>query len=141
MINMYDISHMRANSKLLYCRTIGEIRKNFCAESGQKNNVLASSSFNISNFKNWISNDKSLFERAVSVESLKRAWYLLKCKSGISITNARQFNPSRVDDSWFIQMSQKLGDGSFRPLLHHKSIRIFKFDSTVKTIPVKNPGI
>lgn len=31
----------------------------------------------------WITNDNKLFERVVSVEALKRAWYVQKSKPGM----------------------------------------------------------
>ena len=59
----------------------GEARKYFSILLGEKDNEPAVSIETKNKFDNtidekWITNDNKLFERAVSVEALKRAWYV-----------------------------------------------------------------
>jgi hypothetical protein len=49
----------------------------------------------------------NLFERAVSVEALKRAWYMIKSKPGLN-----QETLNKISDSWFITTNKKLLEGS-----------------------------
>jgi hypothetical protein len=63
---------------------------------------------------NWFANDEKLFERAVSVDSLKRAWFTLKSKPGMLTKGADNVTLSCISDAWFIKTSMKLFEGSFK---------------------------
>jgi len=63
---------------------------------------------------NWFRNDEKLFERAVSVESLKKAWFMLKSNQSTMSVGTSRGTLSGISNHWFEAKSKKLLDGSFK---------------------------
>lgn len=92
---------------------------------------------------NWFVNDSRFFEKALSTDSLKRAWFALKSKQGVSIEGASKITLSSISEAWFYKSSKKLINGSFqypnrKKLLIDKqnsgSIQLTVVDSEIKVI-------
>jgi len=64
--------------------------------------------------KNWFKNDEKLFERAVSVDSLKRACFVLRSKSNMPLKKLNSILLNGINDAWFVKTSKKLLEGSFQ---------------------------
>ena len=87
-VNKCETLYMRTSRR--YWSAAGEARKYFSTLSGEKNNesaVLAETKNKFDNIiaEKLITNDNKLFERAVSVEVLKRAWCNKKSEPGMMI--------------------------------------------------------
>lgn len=114
--NNSEILHMRTSWS--YRSPAGETRKYFSTLSGEKDNELAVSIETKNKFDNiidekWITNDNKLFERAVSVEALKRAWYVQKSKPGMMTKGSGGETLNSISDQWFLTTSKK----TFRRIL------------------------
>jgi hypothetical protein len=78
----------------------GETRKNFSTSLSENKNESASNYTVIKKIEmNWLVNDEKLFERAVSVDSLKRAWFTLKSKLGMFTKGADNVTLSGISDA------------------------------------------
>lgn len=112
--NMYGILHMRTSHRI---SVAGETRKYFSTSLGKLENGSASLRKNIEEEKlnlNWFRNDTNLFERAVSVEALKRAWYTIKSKPGMFTKSIDEITLDKLSESWFVTTNKKLIEGSFK---------------------------
>ena len=61
----------------------------------------------------WFKNDKKLFQRAISVSSLKKAWYVT-FYTNMRNNNSHNVKYEVINNSWFIIINQKLLKGSFK---------------------------
>merc|ERR1711957_618717 len=59
-------------------------------------------------------NDEKFFERAVSADSLKRAWFALRSKSNMPTKKLNSTFPNGINDAWFVKTNKKLLEGSFQ---------------------------
>jgi len=123
----------------------GEARKYFSTLSGEKDNesaVLAETKNKFDNIidEKWITNDNKLFERAISVEALKRAWYNQKSKSGMMTKGSDEETLNNVSDQWFITTSKKLLEGSFK-YPNRRRVLIDKPDGGTRSLTITNPRI
>ena len=138
--NMHGISHMRTSHRL---SVVGESRKYFSTLLGEMENESAS---NLKTIKeeildpNWFKNDNKLFERAVSVEALKRAWYMIKSKPGSLTPGSNQETLNQISDSWFVTTSKKLLEGSFK-YPDRKRLLIDKPNGDKRPLTIANPRI
>jgi hypothetical protein len=89
---------------------------------------------------NWFKNDNKLFEKAISVNALKKAWSMLKSKLNMSIFNSNIALLNKIDNNWFIKTSAKLLKGIFK-YPNKKQIYINKLNSNKKFISIYNPKI
>lgn len=115
--NKYGILCMCTSYRLQQTSVTGETRKNFSTLLGEKENESASNNTIIKKIEtNCFMNDEKLFEKAVSVDSLKRAWFILKSKSDMSTKRGERDNVALngISDTWFIKTSMKLLEGSFK---------------------------
>jgi retron-type reverse transcriptase len=119
----------------------GETRKNFSTSLGEKKNESASNYKGMEKIEtNWFTNDEKLFERAVSVDSLKRAWFALKSKPGMSTKGTDNVTLSGISDAWFIKTSMKLLEGSYQ-YPNKKRVLIDKPDGGKRPLTIANPRI
>jgi retron-type reverse transcriptase len=124
----------------------GESRKTFCTSLGEKDNELASNykitdNSNFNSFDNgWSINNNKLFDRAVSIDSLKRAWFKLKSKPGMSIRGSNEETLSGISESWFRTTSQKLSEGSFK-YPNRRRVFIDKPDGSKRPLTIANPRV
>jgi len=114
--NMSGILYMRTSHGLFVA---GEARKYFSILSDKLENGPASYSNDISEEKhlknlNWFKNDEKYFERAVSSDALKKAWFSLKDKLNTLHVKTDQVTLSSLRDYWFVTTSRKLLKGSFK---------------------------
>jgi len=138
--NMFGILHMRTSHR---SSVTGETRKYFSTLSGEMENELASSFENIKNKEfnlDWFKNDKKLFERAVSVESLKRAWYMLKSKPGMLTKGIDLVTLDKISDQWFVSVNKKLLEGSFK-YPDRRRVLIEKSSGGKRSLTMANPRI
>lgn len=140
--NMPGILHMRTSHSL---SVAGEIRKYFSTSSGELENGSASYFNNISEEEHkidsdWFKNDRKLFERAVSVDALKRAWFMLKSKPGMMTVGTSQVTLNSISDSWFVTASRKLLEGSFK-YPDRRRVLIDKLDGGKRPLTIANPRI
>jgi retron-type reverse transcriptase len=123
----------------------GETRKYFSTLLGESENGSASLS-NVTNDKeheidlNWFRNDEKLFERAVSVESLKRAWFMLKSNQGMMTVGTSRETLNGISNHWFEATSKKLLDGSFKYPNRRRAL-IDKPDGGERPLTIANPRI
>lgn len=89
---------------------------------------------------NWFTNDEKLFERAVSVGSLKKAWLALKSKPGMSTKGKDNVTLSGISDAWFIKTSIKLLEGSYL-YPNRRRVLIDKPDGGKRPLTIANPRI
>lgn len=139
--NMYGILHMRTSHRI---SVAGETRKYFSTLSGELENGSAFLHKIIEEKKlnsNWFRNDKKLFERAVSVEALKRAWYMIKSKPGMLTKGTDEITLDKLlSESWFVTTSKKLIEGSFKyPKL--RKMFIDKPSGGKRSLTIVNPRI
>lgn len=88
----------------------------------------------------WFINDNKLFERAVSVAALKRAWSQLKSKPGMSTKGSGKETLSAISDAWFITTSQKLLEGSFK-YPNRRRVPMDKPDGGIRPLTMANPRV
>ncbi|WP_391594141.1 cytochrome c oxidase subunit 3, partial [Winogradskyella sp.] len=115
--NQSEILHMRTSRGHRFAA--GEARKYFSTLSGEKDNesaVLIETKNKFDNIidEKWITNDNKLFEKAISIESLKRAWYIQKSKPGMMTKGSGEETLNSISDQWFITTNKKLLEGSFK---------------------------
>ena len=112
---------------------------------GEKDNEPAASNETMNKFENiidekWITNDNKLFERAVSIEALKKAWYMQKSKPGMMTKGSSGETLNRISDQWFITANKKLLDGSFK-YPNRRRVHIDKSGGDVRPLTIANPRI
>lgn len=113
--NIYGTLCMYISYRFMHMFLTRKTRKNFSTFIGEKKNESVSNYTIIKNIEmDEFTNDNNLFEKAVSVDSLKRAWFTLKSKPGMSIKGADNVTLSDINDAWFIKSSMKLLQGSFK---------------------------
>jgi retron-type reverse transcriptase len=138
---MPGILHMRTSHSL---SVAGEIRKSFSTSSGELENGSAFYSNNMNEeYKvdlDWFKNDNKLFERAVSVDALKRAWFMLKSNPGMMTVGSSQVTLNNISDHWFITANRKLLEGSFK-YPDRRRVLIDKPDSGKRPLIIANPRI
>ena len=89
---------------------------------------------------NWFINDEKLFEKAVSVDSLKRARFILKSKPGMSTKGTDNVILSGVSDAWFIKASITLLEGFFK-YPNRRRVLIDKPDDGKRPLTIANSRI
>jgi len=141
--NMPGILHMRTSHS--YFPVAGETRKYFSTLSGESENGSASLSNSTNGEEhevdlNWFRNDEKLFERAVSVESLKRAWFMLKSNQGMMSVGTSRETLGGISNHWFEATSKKLLDGSFK-YPNRRRVLIAKPDGGERPLTIANPRI
>jgi retron-type reverse transcriptase len=141
--NKPGILHMRTSHS--YFTVAGETRKYFSTLSGESENGSASLSNNTNDKEHgidltWFRNDEKLFERAVSVESLKRAWFMLKSNQGMMTVGTSRETLSGINNHWFEATSKKLLDGSFK-YPNRRRVLIDKPDGGERPLTIANPRI
>lgn len=138
--NMHGILHMRTSHRI---SVAGETRKYFSTSLGELENGSASLHKNIEEEKlnpNWFRNDKNLFERAVSVEALKRAWYMIKSKPGMLTKGTDDTTLNKLSESWFVTTNKKLLEGSFKYPTRRR-VLIDKSSGGKRPLTIANPRI
>ena len=127
--------------------TVAETRKYFSSTSGEKNNesalkktVLSDKDESEEEYINFIKNDESLFERAISSASLKRAWYQLKSKPGMLTKNTGKETLSGISEAWFKTTSTKLLNGSFS-FPKRRRVNIPKKSKGERPLTIANPRV
>jgi len=139
--NTYGTLYMCTSYKRMFKFVAGETRKNFSTLSGEMKNESASNTKGMKNIEtDWFMNDEKLFERAVSIDSLKRAWFALKSKPGMSTKGMDSGTLSGISDAWFIKTSEKLLEGSFQ-YPNRRRILIDKPDGGKRPLTIANPRI
>jgi retron-type reverse transcriptase len=123
----------------------GEARKYFFTLSGEKDNESALLVETMNKFDNiidkeWITNDNKLFERAVSVEALKRAWYIQKSIPGMMTKGSGEETLSGINEQWFITTNKKLLEGSFK-YSNRRRVLINKPGGGTRPLTIANPRI
>lgn len=88
----------------------------------------------------WFKNDNKLFERAVSVEALKIAWYMIKSKPGSLTSGSNQETLNKISDSWFIVTNKKLLEGSFK-YPDRRRLLVEKQNGEKRPLTIANPRI
>jgi retron-type reverse transcriptase len=141
--NTPGILHMRTSHSYFF--VAGETRKYFSTSSGESENgsALLSNGTNDKEHKvdlNWFRNDEKLFERAVSVDSLKRAWFMLKSNQGMMTVGSSRETLSGISNHWFEATSKKLLDGSFK-FPNRRRVLIDKPDGGERPLTIANPRI
>ena len=141
-----------SKSGTLYMRTsrgyqsaAGEARKYFSTLSGEKDNESAVLTETKNKFENiidekWITNDNKLFERAVSIDALKRAWYIQKSKQGMMTKGSGEETLNSISDQWFITTNKKLLEGSFK-YPNRRRVLIDKQNGGTRPLTIANPRI
>ena len=138
--NTYGILHMRTSHRIF---VTGEIRKYFSTSLGESEN---GSAFLLKNIEkknlnlNWFRNDKKLFEKAVSVDALKRAWYMIKSKPGMFTKCTDAITLDKVNESWFVATNKKLMEGSFK-YPNRRRVHIDKPIVDQRFLTIANPRI
>lgn len=140
--NMPGILHMRTSHSI---SVAGETRKYFSTLSGELENGSASYFNNKSKENNkvdlnWFKNDEKLFERAVSMDALKRAWFMLKSEPGMMTVGTSQVTLNSLSDCWFSVTSRKLLEGSFK-YPDRRRILVDKLDGEKRPLTIANPRI
>ena len=141
--NKPGILHMRTSHS--YFPVAGETRKYFSTLSSESENESASLSSSTNDKEHgvdltWFRNDEKLFERAVSVESLKRAWFMLKSNQSMMTVGISQETLSNISNQWFEATSKKLLDGSFK-YSNRRRVLFDRSDSGEKPLIIANPRI
>jgi len=142
--NKSEILHMRTSHG--YRSVVGEARKYFSTLLSEKDNESAVFLTDTKNkFDNlidekWITNDNKLFERAVSIEALKRAWYIQKSKPGMMTKGSGEETLNSISDQWFITANKKLLEGSFKYPTRRR-VLIEKPDGGTRPLTIANPRI
>jgi len=88
----------------------------------------------------FFNNDEKFFERAVSIEALKRAWFELKSKPGMSIPIINEIPLSRISKTWFVTANQKLLAGMFK-FPNRKKMNINKLGGSKRPLILSNSRI
>lgn len=141
MENMYGILCMCTSHRLMFKPRAGGARKNFSTSLGKKKNESALNYENMNKIEtNWFINDEKLFERAVSVDSLKRASFTLQSKLGMSTMGIDNIILSCISEAWFIKTSIKLLEGSFK-YPNRRRVLIDKQNSGERQLSMVNPRI
>ena len=138
--NKYGILCM-CTSHGLFTTVAGEARKYSTSLLGVESNGSAPTIEEKNEIgKEWFINDNKLFERAVTVAALKRAWFQLKSKPGMLAKGSDQETISAISDAWFISTSRKLLEGSFK---YPKRRRVLLDKPGVGTRPltIANPRV
>jgi retron-type reverse transcriptase len=139
--NTYGILCMCTSHRRMLKSVAGETRKNFSTLLGEKKNESASNYKSMEKIEtNWFTNDEKLFEKAVSVDSLKRAWFALKSKPGMSTKGTDNVTLSGISDAWFIKTSMKLLEGSYQ-YPNKKRVLIDKPGGGKRPLTIANPRI
>ena len=139
--NTHGILCMCTSHRRTFKSVAGETRKNFSTLLGENKNGSASNYKNMKKIEtNWFINDEKLFERAVSVDSLKRAWFTLKSKPGMSTKGTDNVTLSGISEAWFIKTSIKLLEGSFK-YPSRRRVLIDKPDGGKRPLTIANPRI
>ncbi len=141
--NKCGILHMRTSRG--HWSAAGGARKHFSTLSGEENNgsaVIVETKNKFDNIidKEWITNDNKLFERAVSVEALKRAWFNQKSKPGMMTRGSDKETLNIINDQWFITTNKKLLEGSFK-YPNRRRVLIDKPDGGKRPLTIANPRI
>ena len=142
--NKSEILHMRTSHG--YRSVVGEARKYFSTLLSEKDNESAVFLTDTKNkFDNlidekWITNDNKLFERAVSIEALKKAWYIQKSKPGMMTKGSGEETLNSISDQWFITANKKLLEGSFKYPTRRR-VLIEKPDGGTRPLTIANPRI
>ena len=128
-----------------YISVAGEARKYFSTSLGEEDNesaVLDNTKNKFDNIINqkWITNDNTLFERAISVEALKRAWYNQRSVPGMMTKGSGDETLSGINDQWFITISKKLLEGSFK-YPNRRRVLIDKPGNNTIPLTIINPRI
>lgn len=112
---MYGILCMCTSYRCTLQSVAGETRKFFSTSLGEIRNKSASNYKNMKYVKkNWFKNDEKFFERAVSADSLKRAWFALRSKSNMPTKKLNSIFLNGINDAWFVKTNKKLLEGSFQ---------------------------
>ena len=90
--------------------------------------------------REWFINDNKLFERAVTVAALKRAWFQLKSKPGMSTKGSGEETLSAISDAWFTTTSRKLLEGSFK-YPNRRRVPIDKPGGGTRPLTIANPRV
>jgi len=109
-------------------------------ESALKKTILSNKDKLEEEYINFIKNDESLFERAVSPASLKRAWYQLKSKPGMLTKGTNEETLSGISEAWFETTSAKLLNGSFS-FPKRRRINIPKKSGGERPLTIANPRV
>jgi retron-type reverse transcriptase len=140
-VNMYGILRMCTSHRCMFKSVAGGIRKNFSILLGENKSESASNYKGMKKIEtNWFTNDEKLFERAVSVDYLKRAWFALKSNPGMSLKGTDNVTLSGISDVWFIKTSIKLLEGSFK-YPNRRRVFIDKPDGGKRALTIANPRI
>lgn len=119
----------------------GEARKYSTTSSGVGSNESAPiRNTTIEIGSEWFINDNKLFERAVAVTALKRAWFQLKSKPSMSTRGFGEETLSAISDVWFTTTSRKLLEGSFK-YPNRRRVLIGKADEGTRPLTIVNSRI
>lgn len=137
--SMHGILHMRTSHRI---SVAGETRKYFSTSLGELKNGSASLHKNIKEELNinWFRNDENLFERAVSVKALKRAWFMIKSKPGMPTKGTDDITLDRLSEYWFVTTNKKLMEGSFK-YPNRRRMLIDKSSGGKRLLTIANPRI
>lgn len=141
--NKHGILHMCTSRRLW--SAAGETQKTFSTLSGKEDielatNIKVTSKFDNKIEKKWINNDNKLFEKAISIEALKRAWFGLKSNPGM-LTRGSDFEAlSGISNAWFTTTSRKLLEGTFK-YPNRRRVLIKKPGGNIRFLTIINPKI
>ena len=135
--------HMRTSRG--HWSAAGGVRKHFSTLSGEEDNgsaVIVETKKKFDNIidEGWITNDNKLFERAVSVEALKRAWFIQKSKPRMMTRGADKETLNSISDQWFVTTNKKLLEGSFK-YPNQRRVLIDKPEGGTRPLTIANPRI
>jgi hypothetical protein len=120
---------------------VRETRKYLSTLLSKGKNESASNNKNISQLEiDWFLNDEKLYERAVSVNSLKKAWFALRSIPGMSTRGTDDVTLNGINDSWFHNTSVKLLEGSFK-YPNKKRVLIDQSDGSKRSFIIANPKV
>jgi len=88
----------------------------------------------------FFNNDEKLFERAVSIEALQRAWFELKSKPRMSTPATDEITLSGISKKWFVTANQKLLAGTFK-FPNRRRMSIDKPGGGKRPLTLSNPRI
>jgi len=138
--NKYGILHM-CTSHGLFTAVAGEARKYSTSSLGVESNGSAPTIEEKNEIgKEWFVNDNKLFERAVTVVALKRAWFQLKSKPGMSTKGSSEETFSGISEAWFISTSRKLLEGSFK-YPNRRRVLLDKPGGGTRPLTIANPRV
>ena len=138
--NKYGILYM-CTSHGLFTAVAGEARKYSTTSLGVESNGSAPTIDKKNEIgKEWFVNDNKLFERAVTVAALKRAWFQLKSKPGMSTKGSSEETFSAISDAWFTSTSRKLLEGSFK-YPNRRRVLLDKPGGGTRPLTIANPRV